>query len=330
MSQKQILSLPDVSATVNAFRIETKNKISKYAAHEVFNSDQSGFNIEQLSGRTLAERGSADVISSIRQSFSMTHSYTIQPLISSNGELKQPLFIVLQEKDGSFGPLVTANLFRHPEIFVQCSTSGKLTKELLKKWFAEVYFKSFTSKSLLLLDSYSGHKDLNEVNKRLPRGKTFEVAQLPPGITGFCQPLDLYFFRPYKSFHRRLSDYINYHRPDIKLHERNIVLKLQAAVFFQFRSPRFHQFIQYAWVKAGLHDSFVHTDRFEDPVQFCFDQIFDTHQCTATNCNEICIIRCSWCKKLLCFDHFFLKPLELGDPSFLQIHYCKAYDWSDF
>lgn len=325
MSQKQIRSLPDVSATVKTFRTETKNKISKYAPHEIFNSDQSGFNIELLSGRTLAEKGSADVVSSIRQSFSMTHSYTIQPLISMSGELKQPLFIVLQEKDGSFGPLVTANLFRHPEIFVQCSSSGKLTKPLLKKWFVEVYFNSFTSQSLLLLDSYSGHKDLTEVNKHLPRGKTFNVAQISPGITGFCQPLDVFFFRSYKSFHRRLSDYINYHRPDIKLHERNIVLKLQAATFFQFRSPRFQKFIQYAWVKAGLNDNFAHTDRFEDPVHFCFDQTFDTNQCVATACNEICIIRCSWCKKLLCFDHFFLEPLELNDPTFFRIHYCKAH-----
>lgn len=65
MSQKQIRSLPDVSAVVNKFRTETKAKISRYAPKDVFNSDQSGFNIELLSGRGLAQKGSADVFSSI-------------------------------------------------------------------------------------------------------------------------------------------------------------------------------------------------------------------------------------------------------------------------
>lgn len=86
-SKKQIRSLPNVSATVSAFRTEARNKISKYRPQDVFNSDQSGFNIELLSGRTLAVRGSADVVSSVQQSQSFTHSYTIQPLVSMNGEL---------------------------------------------------------------------------------------------------------------------------------------------------------------------------------------------------------------------------------------------------
>lgn len=242
-----------------------------------------------------------------------------------SGALNPQIFIVLQEKDGKFGPLVERNLFRHPEIYVQSNTSGKVTKELLKEWFIEVFFQSFTSKSLLLLDSYSGHKDLDAIRQSLPRGKQFDVAQISPGITGFCQPLDVYFFRSYKSFHRRLSDYINYHRGDIKLHERNIGLKLQAVTHFQFRSPRFHKFIQYGWVKSGLLENFDHLNRFDDPIHFCFDQTFITNQCTASNCDEICFIQCSWCKRLLCFDHVFLQSLEPNDRAFLQFHYCNDY-----
>lgn len=100
MSRTQIHSLRDEKSKVSNFRTETKAKISRYALKDVFNSDQSGFNIELLSGRSLTYRGSADVISSVQQSHSSTHSYTIQPLISMSGELNQRLLIVLQEKKG--------------------------------------------------------------------------------------------------------------------------------------------------------------------------------------------------------------------------------------
>lgn len=326
LSSKQIRSLPDVSATISTFRNETRNKISKYLPQEISNTDQSGFNIELLSERTLAGKGGTIISASVQQSHSLTHSYTIQPLISMSGELIQPLFIVLQERSGEFGPNVSEDLFKHPEISIHCNTSGKVTKEMLKKWFQDIYFESFSSKSLLLLDSYSGHKDLTEVKKCLPRNKKFEIAQISPGITSSCQPLDVFFFRSYKSFVRRLSDHITHHRTDLKLHHRNTVLKLQAVTSFQFRSPRFRKFIQYAWFKTGLLENFNHDVRFEDPINFCFDQISNRNQCAGSNCQRMCLIQCSWCKKSLCFDHLFLKELKPEDKHhFTKMHYCSMY-----
>lgn len=326
MSRKQIQSLPDVAEKVNKYREETRALIAKYQPNEVFNSDQSGFNIELLSGRTLTEKGDKKVVSSIHQSHSGTHSYTIQPLISMTGHLYPRLLIVLQEKSGKFGPVVLQNLFTHPEILVLANSSGKVTKEVLKEWFTEIYFPSFNSKSLLLLDSYSGHKDLKDIDKLLPQNKTYQVSQISPGITGFCQPLDVHFFRSYKSFHRQVSDYINNHRPDLKLYERNIVLKLQACTFFQFRSPRFIEFIKFAWFKAGLYEIYDRAQFFEDPMEYCFYKTVDMNKCIAENCSEICFIRCSWCKKMLCFDHLFHKKIQSNDRSFLQFHYCNTYE----
>lgn len=144
---------------------------------------------------------------------------------------------------------------------------------------------------------------MKEVDILLPRNKTYQVSQISPGITGFCQPLDVHFFRSYKSFHRQVSDYINNHRSDLKLYERNIVLKLHACTctFFQFRSPRFIEFIKFAWFKAGLYEIYDRAQFFEDPMEYCFYKTVDMNKCIAENCSEICFIRCSWCKKMLCF-----------------------------
>ena len=54
-----------------------------------------------------------------------THSYTIQPTISNDDRLLSPLFIVLKESTGTFGPRVEETMFRQNNIYVLASKSGK-------------------------------------------------------------------------------------------------------------------------------------------------------------------------------------------------------------
>lgn len=327
LSRAQIASLPNLNETVRKFRSEIQGQILEdgYSPEEVLNTDQSGFNIELLSNRTHEIQGSKQIHASINQSNSETHSYTIQPVISMAGKTLPRLLIVLQEKTGDFGPIVRQRLFRHPEIHITSNTSGKVSKAILKEWFSEVYFPLSTQHSLLIVDSFTTYKDRKEIDKEMPRNKTYKVSAIPPGITGQCQPLDVYYFRSYKSFHRKISDYINFHRNEIGLHARNTVLKLQACTFFQFRSPRFFQFIQYAWYKAGIASSFDRSARFPDPLHFCFDEKIITENCSAPNCTQKCFIRCSWCAKFLCFRHFLEDPFEPNDVEFLHFHYCLKF-----
>lgn len=325
LSRQQIASLPNVSEKVEEYREQVQNLVRKYKPSQVFNTDQSGFNIEFLSGRTLTKKGEKLVYASINQSHSETHSYTIQPTICMDGSTIDRLLIVLQEKGGEFGPYVKEKLFTHPEIFVTSTTSGKVTKTILKDWFIEVYFPTATDKSLLILDSFPTYKDRALIDKEKPRKKSYEVSTIPPGLTGYCQPLDVFYFRPYKSFHRHLSDHINFHEKEIELHKRNTILKLQACTFFQFRSPRFQNFIKYAWFKAGLSNSFDRSIRFNVPKQYCFNDDNILHKCSAPDCSKNCFIRCSWCSKFLCFEHFFTSPICKNDQEFLQFHYCLKF-----
>jgi len=58
---------------------------------------------------------------------------------------------------GTFGPRVQEILFRPVNIYIQASKSGKLTSEHFKTWFSEVYLPNTGRKSMLLLDSWTGH-----------------------------------------------------------------------------------------------------------------------------------------------------------------------------
>jgi len=129
-----------------------KSKITLIGEDNVYNSDQSGFNLEMHVGRTLSFKGTLKVEILAQSSNSLTHSYTIQFIISSSGHLMSPLFIVLKEKDSKFGPKIEKDLYKSNNILVLASTSGKLTSELAIRWFEQIYLPN-NEKSVLCLDS---------------------------------------------------------------------------------------------------------------------------------------------------------------------------------
>ena len=89
----------------------------------------------------------------------MTHSYTIQPTISIDRNLLTPLFICLQEEKREFGQQVIQRLLKPENVYVSCSSSGKMTKKLVKEWYRNALLPSVEEKCVLLLDSWTGHKD---------------------------------------------------------------------------------------------------------------------------------------------------------------------------
>lgn len=84
----------------------------------------------------------------------MTHSYTIQPVVSADGKLAPKLLVVIQEKGGKFDPKTMVGLFVAPNIVVKASKSGKLKKAVLRNFYREVYFPGSVSYlSVVLVDS---------------------------------------------------------------------------------------------------------------------------------------------------------------------------------
>jgi len=145
-----------------------------------------------------------------------------------------------------------------------------------------------------------------------PANKTVHIKKIPIGTTGKIQPLDVYGFRVWKNYVRHFSDKVILMDYDIKLHMRNNIIKLQSLIHNQLSSPRYANLIKYSWYKSGYLD--VKPGEFENPVDFSFGQSCKTH-CEFEGCSNIAIIRCGWCKKSLCFKHFFE-----------DYHYCSVFE----
>ena len=79
-------------------------------ADMVFNTDQSRFEYEITSNRTLSMTGEKTTEATVASVASSTHSYTIQVLISMSGRLAMKFYICFQEGGGKFGKCVSETL----------------------------------------------------------------------------------------------------------------------------------------------------------------------------------------------------------------------------
>ncbi|KAL1487471.1 hypothetical protein ABEB36_008988 [Hypothenemus hampei] len=285
-----------------------KNEMVSYGYDNVYNSDQSGFNLELHAGRTLFLAGAKHVESIVQSKISTTHSYTVQPLISASGKLVSPLLVVLREPSGEFGPRVEQNLFRPENVYIMASKSGKLTTEHFKTWMTEVFIPNTGQKSLLLLDSWSGQCPA-VIQAVYINDKDITARTIPAGTTGMIQPLDVFGFRVWKNFVRKFSDAVLLYNYDINLHERNNLIKLQSLVHNQLSSPRYTNLFKYSWFKSGYIEE--RPPEFENPVEYSFNTV--ASKCDL--CNQVAVFKCGWCKKNLCFKHFFD-----------EYHYCNTYN----
>jgi hypothetical protein len=130
-------------------------------------------------------------------------------------------------------------LFSAPNIFVNASSSGKVTKDLLQTWFQEVFFPHFGSNNALIVDSLTHYNDKALIKSATPPDKALKILTIPPKTTSMIQPLDKYGFRLWKNFVRKFSDRVLIDGININLYQKNNILKLQSLVHNQFSSPRF-------------------------------------------------------------------------------------------
>ncbi|KYN43248.1 hypothetical protein ALC56_02311 [Trachymyrmex septentrionalis] len=133
-----------ISINKNHFIFISYNWVSTFKkSHRlVFNSDQS-FQLEIHSGRSLSNEGVKKVECVVQSISSITHSYTIQSIISCNGNLLLLLFIVLKKNN---------LIFTSINVIVKASKS-----DYFKMLLEETYFPNIESNSVLLIDLWTGH-----------------------------------------------------------------------------------------------------------------------------------------------------------------------------
>ena len=106
---------------------EVKPLVKEYGPDNVYNSNESGFQLQIHSGRSLACEGQKKVEYVVQSVSSATDSYTLQLTVTANGRLLSPLLIVLKEKDGQSGSTVEKTLLRLTNVYIKASKSGKVT-----------------------------------------------------------------------------------------------------------------------------------------------------------------------------------------------------------
>ena len=129
---------------------------------------------------------------------------------------------------------------------------------------------------------------------------------IPARCTGMIQPLDVHFFRMYKSFVRYITDTV-IDETEINVWHRDRFLALQSFVSYQFSTPRFRNSIKYAFYKPGYTDeepgSWVY------PIDYCFNDISVGEECFA--CGDLAFVKCAHCEANICIQHSFYAQLHI-------------------
>ena len=107
---------------------------------------------------------------------------------------------------------------------------------------------------------------------------------------------------------------------DISLHHRNIVIKLQSLIHFQFSADRYKSMINYAWFKSGYTNE--RGPLFETPAEYSFNHNMahkDCLTCMSSGSQNLSFSRCGHCEQFYCFNHFFGT-----DPDTVDYHMCYS------
>jgi len=283
-----------------------------FSSCHVWNTDQSGFNYELSSGRTLSDKGEKETFAMVQSVNSLTHSYTVQVLISNDGYLAPKLFICFQEAGGKFGPRVQERVreSQPTNVVVTCTTSGKLTKSSLGFWVSSCLDPIISEQTLLLQDSWTTQGDREIYDRNLKNSSLLHVETIPPKATRYIQPLDVYFFRQYKIMVRRFQDDVRCSAAQsalTRLNDRVFIMQMHSFLYNQLSSPKFREMLLYAW-KASGYSIDEPLSSFKNVLEVCFHDIFE--DCSVNQCSSIAFIHCSHCNLPLRSYHC-LNPLHI-------------------
>ena len=130
LSTRENIDKMEIRQNAEKFIVNFKRLISKYTLNSVLNADQSSFNYELVSNRTLSFSGEKNTNALVRSSNAISHSYTVMPIITVTGEFLSPVFICLQEASERFPK--GKSIFSPNNIALTCSQSGKLNGSLIE------------------------------------------------------------------------------------------------------------------------------------------------------------------------------------------------------
>ena len=227
-----------------------------------------------------------------------------------DGEILRPMYVLVgSEKDTLFP---TNKPDDPPNIRSFPGTTANMSKSDLRQFHTEAMWPSMPadrSKVLLLVDAWKPNEDDALSDQCKPDDVQLIKGLIPARCTGMIQPLDVHFFRMYKSFVRYVSvtdTVIN--ETEINLWHRDRFLALQSFVPYQFSAPRFRNMIRYAFYKAGYTDE--EPGSWVSPHDYCFNDISVGEECFV--CGDLAFVKCAHCGANVCIQHSFCSQLHIN------------------
>ena len=174
-----------------------------------------------------------------------------------------------------------------------------LASIFFRGWYDMVLAPNTPKKCLPLSDAWPTQGDV-DIYQKVPGCKRLGI---PQKTTDRLQPLDVLYNRQMKSIIRRAYDRVILDQLPIAMSTRDNIIRLVSLTHNQMSAKVFNGLIRYTWFASGYVDK--HPGVFKTADEVCFDK--HTISCQITNCDQSPFIRCSWCEKSLCFNHFFVE-----------------------
>lgn len=137
-SQREIDNEQSRRDSIDIFRREFARNLRFFQHSRIWNTDQSGFNYELVTSRTLSHKGERDTLLYIGHQNDDRKSYTVQPTISRDGRLVGKLQLCMKETNGEFGVNVKKTVDdlerKYGNIRVFASKNGNMDGNLIRDW----------------------------------------------------------------------------------------------------------------------------------------------------------------------------------------------------
>ena len=133
----------------------------------------------------------------------------------------------------------------------RCKCEWEEDEKTPEDLFLSILNPHLSTNSLVICDSCYGHKDEHVLLEAFG-GKYVDLKIIPPNkTTKYAQPLDMYFFRQYKTYAKIITDFIKLRSSNMqpKFHDRFFIMKLHSVIYNQLSAEAYRPMLRYAWLR---------------------------------------------------------------------------------
>ena len=163
------------------------------------NVDETPLVLESLTGTTLEKIGEKTV--KIRSSGQSKQRVSCILCIFANGQKAPPMLVFKGVPEGTLeNKLKKLPDVINKKIFVLCQNNAWVDSQTFIKWLNIIWFRSYPFRnikgSILYFDKAPSHMN-DQIIDMFEKNECF-YRVIPPGLTSYCQPLDLCINKPFK------------------------------------------------------------------------------------------------------------------------------------